>query len=116
MQAKMAQDWHDPAMPYGALTALAFAARRGHIEAAGALLDAGANVNDAAVVMDGEPPTPVLTLAVANAHYELAGYLLDRGPTRIWRRTGGRRSISWPGRGRSRPKGAPMWAGSKARP
>ena len=66
-------------MPYGALTALAFAARRGHIEAAGALLDAGANVNDAAVVMDGEPPTPVLTLAVANAHYELAGYLLDRG-------------------------------------
>ena len=72
-------DWHDPAMPYGALTALAFAARRGHIEAVGALLDAGANVNDTAVVMDGEPPTPVLTLAVANAHYELAGSLLDRG-------------------------------------
>ena len=72
-------DWHDSAMPYGALTALAFAARRGHIEAVGALLDAGANVNDAAVVMNGEPPTPVLTLAVANAHYELAAYLLDRG-------------------------------------
>ena len=72
-------DWHDPAMPYGSLTALAFAARRGHIEAVGALLDAGANVNDAAVVMDGEPPTPVLTLAIANAHYELAAYLLDRG-------------------------------------
>ena len=78
-QADVAGDWHDPAMPYGALTALAFAARRGHIEAAEALLDAGANVNDAAVVMDGEPPTPVLTLAVANAHYELAAYLLDRG-------------------------------------
>ncbi len=75
----VARDWHDPAMPYGALTALAFAARRGHIETVGALLDAGANVNDTAVVMDGEPPTPVLTLAVANAHYELAGYLLDRG-------------------------------------
>ena len=72
-------DWHDPALPYGALTALAFAARRGHIEAVGALLDAGANVDDAAVVMDGEPPTPVLTLAVANAHYELAAHLLDRG-------------------------------------
>ena len=78
-QPDVARDWHDPAMPYGALTALAFAARRGHIEAVGALLDAGANVNDAAVVMDGEPPTPVLTLAVANAHYELAAYLLDRG-------------------------------------
>ena len=78
-QADVAGDWHDPAMPYGALTALAFAARRGHIETVGALLDAGANVNDTAVVMVGEPPTPVLTLAVANAHYELAAYLLDRG-------------------------------------
>ena len=78
-QADIAGDWHDPAMPYGALTALAFAARRGHIEAVGALLDAGASVNDTAVVMEGEPPTPVLTLAVANAHYELAAYLLDRG-------------------------------------
>lgn len=73
------RDWRDPAMPYGALTALAFATRRGHIEAVGALLDAGADVNDVAVVMAGEPPTPVLTLAVANAHYELAAYLLDRG-------------------------------------
>ena len=71
--------WESETMSYGALTALAFAARRGHIEAVGALLDAGANVNDAAVVMEGEPPTPVITLAVANAHYELAGYLLDRG-------------------------------------
>ena len=39
----------------------------------------GANVDDAAVVMEGEPPTPAITLAVANGHYELAGYLLDRG-------------------------------------
>ena len=67
------------AIPYGALTPLAFAARRGQIEAVRALLDAGANVNDVAVTMVGEPPTPVLTLAIANAHYELAAYLLDRG-------------------------------------
>ena len=71
--------WESETMPYGALTALTFAARRGHIEAVGALLDAGANVDDAAVVMEGEPPTPAITLAVANGHYELAGYLLDRG-------------------------------------
>ena len=72
-------EWYDESMTYGALTSIAFATRRGHIEAVGALLDGGANPNDVAVVMAAEPPTPVLVLAVANAHYELAAYLLDRG-------------------------------------
>jgi len=64
---------------YGAFTALTFAARRGHLAAVKALLDAGADVNDSAVVHPNEPPTPVMTIAVANGHYEVAAYLLERG-------------------------------------
>lgn len=64
---------------YGAFTALTFAARRGHLAAVKALLDAGADVNDAAVVHPNEPPTPVMTIAIANGHYEVAAYLLERG-------------------------------------
>jgi len=71
--------WYDESITYGALTSIAFATRRGHLEAVGALLDGGANADDVAIVMHSEPPTPILTLAIANAHYELAAYLLDRG-------------------------------------
>ena len=51
-----------------------FAARGGQIEAARALLDAGADVNER--LPDG---TSALVVAVMNAHYELAALLLDRG-------------------------------------
>ena len=51
-----------------------FAVRGGHVDAARRLLAAGANVNDAAP--DG---TRVLTMAIVNAHYELAALLLDQG-------------------------------------
>lgn len=64
---------------YGAFTALILAARRGQLEAVKALLDAGADVNETAVVHPNEPPTPVMTIAVANGHYEVAAYLLERG-------------------------------------
>jgi ankyrin repeat protein len=64
---------------YGAFTAVVLAARRGQLDAVRALLDAGANVNDTAVVHPHEPPTPALTVAVANGNYEVAAYLLDRG-------------------------------------
>ncbi|MBM3779117.1 MAG: hypothetical protein FJW23_12945 [Acidimicrobiia bacterium] len=64
---------------FGALTAIAFAARRGHIGALGVLLDAGASVNDTAEVIPANGQTPILTLAIANAHYEAASFLLDRG-------------------------------------
>ena len=60
--------------PPTGFSALMFAVRAGHIEAVGALLDAGANVNDA--VSDGQS---VLVVAAANANWELAAYLLDRG-------------------------------------
>ena len=63
----------------GALTPLLFAAREGRLDAVRALLDAGANVHDAAVVLPGKGPYNALHLAIANAAYEVASYLLDRG-------------------------------------
>jgi ankyrin repeat protein len=58
----------------GSFSPLLFAVRAGHIEATRALLDAGAKVDDA--LQDG---TSALVLATINAHYEVAGFLLDRG-------------------------------------
>ena len=55
-------------------TPLMFAVQAGHISATRTLLERGANVNDTAP--DG---TSALVLAIANAHYELAGLLLDHG-------------------------------------
>jgi ankyrin repeat protein len=55
-------------------TALLFAVRAGSIDATRALLDAGADVNDK--LSDGET---ALVVATANAHWELASLLLDRG-------------------------------------
>ena len=55
-------------------TALLFAVRAGSLEATKALLDAGADVNDA--LSDGES---ALVVATANAHWEVASLLLDRG-------------------------------------
>jgi ankyrin repeat protein len=55
-------------------TALLFAVRAGSVEGTKALLDAGANVND--TLSDGES---ALVVATANAHWELADMLLDRG-------------------------------------
>jgi ankyrin repeat protein len=58
----------------GGLTPLVFAAREGDIESARALLDAGANINQATEY----GWTPLLT-AVNNRNYRLAKFLLDRG-------------------------------------
>jgi uncharacterized protein len=58
----------------GALTALLFAVRGGNIDATRVLLDSGVNVNEP--MPDGTSP---LLLAIINAHYELAAFLLDRG-------------------------------------
>ena len=60
--------------PVTGFTPLIFAARGGHVDAVGALLDAGADVNDS--VSDGQS---VLLVAVANANWDVADYLLDRG-------------------------------------
>jgi ankyrin repeat protein len=58
----------------GSFTPFLFAVRGGHIETSRMLLDLGARIDDA--LPDG---TSALVLATINAHYELAGALLDRG-------------------------------------
>lgn len=77
----------------GGFTALLFAAREGQIAASKALIAAGANLNDAipsTTPIDEPAPeetTPgppeaglnVFLLATANAHFELAAWLLDQG-------------------------------------
>ncbi len=74
----------------GGFTPLLFAVREGRIAAATALLDLGASLNEslpgearrAAAAGDSAPPEEGLNaflLAAANAHYELAALLLERG-------------------------------------
>jgi ankyrin repeat protein len=58
----------------GRFTAFLFAVRGGQLEASRALLDAGADVDQR--LPDG---MSALVLALYNAHYELAAFLLDRG-------------------------------------
>ena len=60
--------------PATGFSPLMFAVRAGHIDATRVLLDAGADVND--TVSDGQS---ALVVAAANANWELAAYLLDRG-------------------------------------
>jgi ankyrin repeat protein len=55
-------------------TALLFAVRAGSLDAVRTLLDGGADVNDS--LSDGES---ALVVATANAHWEVASVLLDRG-------------------------------------
>jgi len=69
--AQMTAFWSPP--PTG-FTALHFAVRAGSLDATRALLDAGANVND--TISDGQS---ALVVAAANAHWEVADLLLDRG-------------------------------------
>ena len=73
----------------GGFTAILFAAREGRIAAVEALIKAGADMNDSLPIrkrapQNAPPPPPdpgpnVFLLAAANAHYELAAWLLDRG-------------------------------------
>jgi ankyrin repeat protein len=58
----------------GSFTPFLFAVRAGHVDTSRMLLDLGAKIGDA--LPDG---TSALVLATINAHYELAGFLLDRG-------------------------------------
>ncbi len=59
----------------GGLTPLLFAARQGHIDAATALLDAGADVNQ---VSPGDKTSPLL-MAIINGHFDLANLMIERG-------------------------------------
>lgn len=59
----------------GGLTPLLFAVREGHAETADALLDAGADINQA---RPGDGTTPLIEAAI-NGHWDLALHLIDRG-------------------------------------
>ncbi|MEZ5288008.1 MAG: ankyrin repeat domain-containing protein [Vicinamibacterales bacterium] len=59
----------------GGLTALHYAARQGSIDSVEALVNGGANINQAAA---GDHTTPLL-IAVLNGHFDLAMYMLDHG-------------------------------------
>ena len=59
----------------GGMTALLYAAREGYLEAARALVESGANVNQAS---EGEKMSPMVE-AIINGHLDLAKYLLDHG-------------------------------------
>ena len=59
----------------GGLTALHHAVRQGNIDAALALIDGGANVNDSSLV-DGTTP---LLMAIINGQFDVAMKLVDRG-------------------------------------
>ena len=62
------------APPPTGFTALLFAVRTSSIDAVRALLDAGADVNE--TLSDGQS---ALVVALANRHWEVADFLLDRG-------------------------------------
>jgi len=59
----------------GGLTALHHAVRQGNLDAAMALLDGGANINDTSLV-DGTTP---LLMAIINGQFDVAIRLVDRG-------------------------------------
>ena len=59
----------------GGFAALHFAAREGSVDAARALVEGGANVNQA---NEADKSTPLVT-AITNGHYDLAKFLLDKG-------------------------------------
>jgi len=60
---------------YGGLTALTLAVRQGHVEAAMALLDGGADIE---MPSQGDNTGPLL-MATINGHFDLAMLLLERG-------------------------------------
>jgi uncharacterized protein len=64
-----------PLTTKGGLTALLHAARQGNTEAAMALIDGGANINQ---VSAGDATTPLL-MSIINAHFDLALRLIERG-------------------------------------
>lgn len=63
----------------GGFTALLFAVREGKPDVVRALLKAGADVNETLQKPSRQAGTSAMSLAVANAHFELAAMLLDAG-------------------------------------
>jgi ankyrin repeat protein len=69
------EEINPPVATKGGLTALLHAARQGHVDAARALIDGGADVNQ---VGKGDATSPLL-MAVINGQFDMALFLLQRG-------------------------------------
>jgi ankyrin repeat protein len=69
------EEINPPVASKGGLTALLHAARQGYLEAARALLDGGANVNQ---VGAGDATSPLLMAAI-NGQFDMALFLIERG-------------------------------------
>src|SRR5262245_1538982 len=69
------EEINPPVASFGGLTALLHAARQGHIEAARALVDGGAPINQPGA---GDTTTPLL-MAVINGEFDMAMFLIKRG-------------------------------------
>ncbi len=69
------EEINPPVATKGGMTALLHAARQGYIEAAAALLDGGANIDQ---VNAGDGTSPLLT-AVINGQFDMAMLLIERG-------------------------------------
>ena len=69
------EEINPPVSNKGGMTALLHAARQGHLEAARALLDGGAPIDQAG---SGDTTSPLL-MAVINGEFDLAMFLIERG-------------------------------------
>jgi ankyrin repeat protein len=69
------EEINPPVSTKGGMTALLHAARQGYLEAATALLDGGANINQ---VNAGDGTSPLLT-AIINGQFDMAMMLIQRG-------------------------------------
>jgi uncharacterized protein len=69
------EEINPPVQSKGGLTALLHASRQGHIEAARALLDGGASINQPGA---GDATTPLL-MATINGQFDMAMFLIERG-------------------------------------
>src|SRR5206468_13115906 len=69
------EEINPPVASKGGLTALLHATRQGHIAAAEALLDSGADINQ---VSAGEATSPLL-MAVINGEFDMAMLLIRKG-------------------------------------
>jgi uncharacterized protein len=69
------EEINPPVATKGGMTALLHAARQGYIDAAQALLDGGANIDEPSA---GEAATPLL-IAVINGQFDMAMFLINKG-------------------------------------
>jgi ankyrin repeat protein len=68
-------EYHELVAAQGGLTALHFAARQGHADIVGLLLDGGADIDQVTAGINMSP----LVIAIVNGHFDLANEIIRRG-------------------------------------